>query len=374
MLEKPLPPAKAAARLAQARLAEVSFASGRVLGSMYTTPHPAGLAAFHAFAEANLGNSGLYPGTAALERELLVWLGELVGLPPLGLVTSGGSEANLLALWAARQASPDRKVVLIGANAHFSLLKALNLLGLEGRELPLGADYCLDVAALEAAADKQTLAIVGQAGSTELGLCDDLPALARVAREVGAHLHVDAAFGGFSLPFLSGPPHWQTLGGEADTLAVDPHKLGRAPLPAGALLVRDPALLIGVAQAAPYLTRETQVGVLGTRCSAGVAGAWATVAAMGRAGYRRQALDCMKATGYLVATLRELGLEPAVEPQTNLAAFPVKRLRELLTRLAERGWYPSRVEALGALRVVVMPHVTPPVIDRFATVLAELLG
>ncbi len=375
MLDRPLTPEESAERLARARLAQVQFASGRVLGSMSTTPHPGGVAAFQAFHEANLGNSRLSPGIASLELELLDWLGKLVFMPNHGLVTSGASEANLLALWAARQAEPRRRVVLYGANAHFSLAKAIDLLGLEGVAIPLGEDQTIELTSLEARAGDGTLALVGQAGSTELGLCDDLKAMGRLARDVGSSFHVDAAFGGFILPFLDdGPEQWRSLGEMADTLAVDPHKLGRAPTPAGAFLVREEALLEGMAQTAPYLTRETQVGVLGTRCSAGVAGAWATVAAMGRSGYRRQARECMANTRYLIESMSGLGLEPVVEPQVNIAAFELPGARRIQRELMDRGWYPSRMDTpIEALRIVVMPHVTPAIIDAFTRELAGLL-
>jgi len=372
MLDPPLTPSESAIRLAQAKLAEVSFASGRVLGSMCTTPHPAGIAAFQTFMEANLGNSRLCPGIVQLEEELLGWLGELMEIPSHGLITSGASEANLLALWAARQANPHKKVVLYGANAHFSITKAINLLGLQSQVVPLGSDLALDPTALRAMANNETLAIIGQAGSTELGLCDDLPEMGRIAQNVGAHFHVDGAFGGFILPFIEGPSAWQRLGQGADSLAVDPHKLGRSPVPASAFLLREAGLQEGLAQVAPYLTRESQVGVLGTRCSAGVAGAWATVATMGRSGYRQQAQECLTVTRYLIETLAGLDLEPIVPPQVNIVAFRVPNARKLQHRLMAQGWYPSRMsEPHEALRIVVMPHVTPQVIDAFVN---ELKG
>ena len=297
-----------------------------------------------------------------------------MAMPGEGLITSGASEANLLALWAAREVNPGRKVVLYGANAHFSVPKVIDLLGLEGRIIPLNRDYILDPDIMEEHTDDDTLAIVGQAGSTELGLCDDLPVLGKLAREVGAHFHVDAAFGGFILPFVEGPEHWSKLGQMADSLAVDPHKLGRAPIPAGGFLVRDAELLKGLSRSAPYLTRESQVGVQGTRCSAGVVGAWATVAAMGRKGYREQARSCVGTTAHLVAAMDQLDLSPVVRPPINIAAFFISKVRRLQHRLMEHGWYPSRMNEPEALRLVVMPHVTPGVIDRFVEQLKTQLG
>lgn len=373
MEEHPLPAAKAASRLADAYLQDQQFKEGRVLGSMYTTPHPAGLAAYRSFVESNLGNAGLYPGTADLEQELLGWMGKLVNLPGQGLITSGGSEANLIALWAARESNPGKHKVLYGANAHFSLAKAIQILGLQGQVLPLNTNFQLDLQALEEALDDRVLAVVAQAGSTELGLCDDLSGLATISEGHAAHLHVDAAFGGFVLPFLKGEPYWAHLGRNASSLAIDPHKMGRAPVPAGSLLVRDEALLERISQQAPYLTRQKHVGILGTRCSAGVAAAWSTVAAMGRAGYRHQARECLANTHYLVERLAGLGLEPVTTVQTNVISFEVHDATVMKERLVAKGWYPSRMASREALRIVVMPHVTRKVIDRFIKALGESL-
>src|SRR4030067_1860220 len=120
------------AELRRAREEDVKYEDGRVLCSMCTTPHPIAKIAHRMFLSSNLGDSGLFPGSRRLEEEAVRTLGALLNCRDVsGFIVSGGTEANLLAMLAARHlskiANPE---VVIPESAHFSFDKICNLLRL----------------------------------------------------------------------------------------------------------------------------------------------------------------------------------------------------------------------------------------------------
>lgn len=177
---------------------------------------------------------------------------------PDALVTSGGTESNLLAMVLARAAGATRPVC--GRNAHHSVARAAWLLGLPAPLLVdteagrLRPDH---LAAVLDAADGRAF-VVATAGTTDTGAIDPLPEIAAAAERAGAWLHVDAAYGGAALfsdrfaPLLNGITR-------ADTLAVDLHKFGWQPIAAGILATRSAAALDALDVRADYLNPDDDV-------------------------------------------------------------------------------------------------------------------
>lgn len=82
---------------------DMSYKSGKILGSMCTSPHPIGVKAYTSFLGSNLGDPGLFKGTKAMENEVISMLGELLGKRDVcGHIITGGTEANIMAMRAAR--------------------------------------------------------------------------------------------------------------------------------------------------------------------------------------------------------------------------------------------------------------------------------
>jgi tyrosine decarboxylase/aspartate 1-decarboxylase len=222
----------------------------RVLSSMCTVPHPAAREAAERFLATNPGDPGTYETVADLEREAVEYLGEITGLSdPAGYVSSGGTEANIQAVRIARnRADTDDPNVVAPVHAHFSFTKAADVLGVELRTAP-ATDYRVNTAAMAELVDEDTVCIVGVAGSTEYGYVDPIPAIADLAESVDALCHVDAAWGGFYLPFTD--HDWHFGHAAVDTMTIDPHKVGQAAVPAGGLLARDRSLLDELAVETP---------------------------------------------------------------------------------------------------------------------------
>ncbi|HKA67691.1 MAG TPA: aminotransferase class I/II-fold pyridoxal phosphate-dependent enzyme [Actinomycetes bacterium] len=199
------------------------------------------------------------PAAITFEREVVRTLAELAGLDPDradGAITTGGSESNLMGLLLAREAGHTR--ILCSEHAHFSIQRAAAQLGLGGHAVtpvPTDADYRLDPMALAAALAAEwsgTATVVATVGTTGTGSIDPLPRIADLTAKHRAWLHVDAAYGGGALfsdrlaPLLAGLDR-------ADSIALDLHKIGWQPIPAGVFLVADERFFAPLALNAGYL-------------------------------------------------------------------------------------------------------------------------
>ncbi|SFF94396.1 tyrosine decarboxylase / aspartate 1-decarboxylase [Halopelagius inordinatus] len=333
----------------------------RVLSSMCTEPHPAARDAAERFLATNPGDPETYQEVARLERRAVETLGEIADLSdPHGYVTSGGTEANVQAVRSARnRLRVEDPNVVVPESAHFSFTKAADVLGVELRRVPTDDDHRADVDAADAAVDDDTVLVVGVAGSTEFGRVDPIPELAAVAHDAGAFLHVDAAWGGFYLPFTD--HEWSFAHAPVDSMTIDPHKSGRAAVPAGGVLFRERAGLDALAVDTPYLESTSQATLTGTRSGAGVAAAAAAMDALWPDGYRREYERVAELATWFAAELRERGFETA---DVDLPLVAASISEPVFERLREEGWRISRTES-GELRVVCMPHVTREMLTAF---------
>jgi tyrosine decarboxylase/aspartate 1-decarboxylase len=332
----------------------------RVLTSMCTEPHPEARQAAERFLATNPGDPGTYATVSELENEAVEMLGTVTGLPePAGYITSGGTEANIQAVRIARnRAGTDNPNIVAPTSAHFSFRKAAEVLGVELRTAPT-VEHRTDIEATKRLVDTDTVAVVGVAGSTEYGAVDPIPALADIATDAGALCHVDAAWGGFYLPFTDHA--WQFAHADIDTMTIDPHKVGRAAVPAGGLLARNRSLFDELAIDTPYLESASQVTLTGTRSGAGVASAVAAMEALWPAGYREQYDRAMANAEWVADALAVRGHE-VFGPELPLVAANLSV--PMTDELRDRGW---RVSKTGAdeLRIVCMPHVTRSMLRSF---------
>ena len=205
----------------------------------------------------------------------------------LGAFCSGGTIANVTALWVARNrlCGPKGKfpgiakaglfkslqhlkcdglAVLVSRRGHYSLGKAADLLGIGRDNLVLvdtDVNSRIDMKALRREYEKlleqniRPLAVIGIAGTTETGHVDPLEDLADFASEIDCHFHVDAAWGG---PTLFSETHRHLLKGieRADSVTIDAHKQLYVPMGAGMVLFKDPAALTAIEHHANYILRH----------------------------------------------------------------------------------------------------------------------
>lgn len=348
------------------------------------------------------------PALAQLEANVGRWLCQIVGYPAgaLGLLTSGGSLANFIALATARRERlPEdflRGVLYASNQAHHSVQKAALLAGFPARnvrEVASDGRFRLDVGALRAAVASDRTAgltpflIVGNAGTTNTGAVDDLAGLADVAAAEGLWLHVDAAYGGFFLLTERGRRVMRGIE-RADSVTLDPHKGLFLPYGTGALVVRDGGTLrrahglhaqylparppgddfVDFSEVSPELSRSFR----GLRV-------WLPVKTLGIAPFRRALDEKLDLAASAAAELRKVqGVEIVAEPQLSLLAFRLVRTgldapaldalnRRFLDRVnARRRVYLTGTVAHGrfVLRICVLSFRTHE--DRMAAALEDI--
>ena len=365
-------------RLAAARAQDATFRSGRILGAMCTEPHPVAVEAYRLFLESNLGDPHLVPGAKALEDEALASLGAMLHAPPAakGVFVTGGSEANFTGVLLAHRRKGGREVVM-PESAHFSLDKACTYLGLRQVVARTTPDGRADADDVHERITRDTTCVVAVAGTTELGAVDPIPEIGKLCADEGVPLHVDAAFGGFVIPFARrlgrALPEFDLGVPGVSTLAIDPHKMGMAPIPTGVLFAGDARAFDAVSLPSPYVSVERQPTLQGTRPGAAPAATWAVMEHLGIEGYTRVVAECLDVTARLAKGLEALGLPPVIAPPLNIVAFRVPDPPAVRKRLREKGYLLSLAPLSGGLKVVVMPHVTRKAVDDFLTVLPSAI-
>jgi glutamate/tyrosine decarboxylase-like PLP-dependent enzyme len=192
-------------------------------------------------------------GPSQVELLVLDWFKEFLGYPreASGILTSGGSEANLTALLVARERlsyeDRNRAVLYVTEERHWSIDRAAKIIGLRNdqlRPLRVDRDFRLQPAVLRQAVQQDRSAghlpwaVVANAGATNTGAVDPLASLADACRDGNLWLHVDAAYG---FPAVLVPEEKSVLDGvsRADSVTFDPHKWFGQPYEAGCILIRE---------------------------------------------------------------------------------------------------------------------------------------
>jgi tyrosine decarboxylase/aspartate 1-decarboxylase len=309
-------------------------------------------------------------GVRRMESDVISMLGSLWGgRHAKGVMTSGGTESNFVALYAARNQAKNRSgSVIIPATAHASFWKACDWLGLEPLVARPRDDFTADPEAIRKLVRKDTVAIIATCGSFPWAAIDPIQEIGEIAEKNSLYLHVDAAFGGLLCPWLEGTkygvPKWDFRINGVSSIASDPHKQGFSVHPAGAIVFRDEGLFESAgwtATVSGYTTSSHTV--LGSKTGASIAVTWAILQHLGREGYVRISKKCMDITMDFVKGVTMIpGLETATTPKINMATAvstsldmtPVKR------ELKKRGWLFFDIEGKPRTREdAVMVEIVP---------------
>ncbi|CAM8628285.1 GadB Glutamate decarboxylase and related PLP-dependent proteins [Candidatus Planktophila dulcis] len=324
-----------------------------------------------------VGASSLYGGSwqegagaVFAENQAIKWLIDIAGLPSSagGVFVQGGTMGNLSALVVARDQArkthPDteRWVIACSAESHSSITSAAHVMDVDllkietNEELRLdGAHVATAIDELHATTNKRVFAIVGTAGSTNLGIVDDLASLAKTAKERNIWFHVDGAYG---LAGLCAPSVRHLYKGveDADSFIVDPHKWLFAPFDACALVYRNPHVAKEThTQHASYLETlhddswsPSDYAIHLTRRVRGLP-FWFSLAAHGTDAYSKaveEGIRLAKDSAKLIAA--HPNLELVREPELSIVAF------------TRKGWSPAQYQEWSDALLEMQIGFIPP--------------
>ena len=357
---------------------DCSYDSGYILGSMCTEPLDFGKEIYSKYLHKNLGDPGLFQGSAELEEELIAEIGEMFnGSNIIGTITTGGSEANLIAMRIAKKLRPDIKnpEIIIPISAHMSFDKAEDFLGFKIQKVRLKENFEFDLNHFESLINENTVGVVGIAGTTSLGLIDPIEEIGKIIEGRGLFFHVDAAFGGFILPFLKELgyeiPKWDFSINALDSITADPHKMGLGLIPTGGFFLRDPSTLLKTGFEIPYLAGGNfkHFHIVGTRPGGTVIAFWAILKYLGKSGFIEIVKGCMENTIYLIKRLGEIkGIKLATKPIMNVVGFTTENgesICEIEEELRKKNWMLGKFIDFNIIRIVIMPHVKKAHLSRF---------
>lgn len=313
---------------------------------------------FKFFGENALGGKRAFPSVGRMEREVVEMALDLFAAPEDagGGMTTGGTESVFLAVRACRAWAREAKGrrtgfnIVAAASAHPAFDKAGDSMDLEVRRVPLRADFRADPDAMAAAADDDTIMLVGSAPCFPHGVIDPIAELGEAALRIGVWLHVDACVGGYLAPFVKrlgrGIPDFDFAVPGVRSLSADLHKFGFAPKPASTVLYRDAADF--QRQIFDFDTwtygRMTTSTLTGTRPAGGVAGAWAVFRHLGIDGYTEVAGELMAMVDDYVAGIEAIpGLKMHAQPDLTIINFGADAVDifRVAEQMAEAGWVPG---------------------------------
>ncbi len=388
------------AQMEQARSTDVDWKRGRL--GLYV--HYAGEdvlavareAYLRFFSENALGPKA-FPSLKRFEDDIVAWTASILqaGSAASGVVTSGGTESIFLAMKTARDWARAERPAITGVpevvapvSAHPAFDKSAHYLGLRVRRVPLRADFRADAEAMARAVSPATIMVVGSAPAFPHGVIDPIPDLARLARERGLWMHVDACVGGFLAPFARRigypiPPFDFAVEG-VSSMSADLHKYGFTAKGASTLLLADAGMrrhLVFEFDGWPR-GRYASPTFAGTRPGGAIAAAWAVMRHLGAEGYSRLARAIMGARDRWMAGIEAIeGLQVVGRPDLSVFGFTGRDVDmfAVAEQMTARGWFVSTMSEppgihLGMPTMAHVPHVDEYLADLAAAVAAVRAG
>jgi glutamate/tyrosine decarboxylase-like PLP-dependent enzyme len=358
---------------------------GKVSGSLYSGDHEhyAYLGeVFSQFSHANVLQRDMYPSATKFEAEIIAMVLDLLNgdANACGVVTSGGSESLITALYTYREAARERGVtkpnVVMPITAHVALDKGAYWMDIEVRHAPLTDKYTADVAAMAELIDDQTIALVGSAGDYGHGLIDPIEDIAALAAERGIGMHVDGCLGGLLWPWAEelgyDIPLWDFRVPGVTSISADTHKYGYSIKGTSTLLYRDKDL-----RRHQYFTYPDwpgglylSPGLAGSRSGGLIAATWAAMVTTGRQGYLDAARGILETAATIRAGIDDMnGLQVIGDPKF-LIAFMADRddldIYLVNDALKKSGWRMNALQLPAALHFcVTRPNTRPGIAQAF---------
>ncbi len=336
-----------------------------------------------------LGKSeSFFKGTQTIERELL----DICAVDILkgsqgeydGYVASGGTEANIQAIWIYRnffrtehQAKFSEIAIVCSEDSHYSMDKAGNLLNIDVCKFPVnsktrelsseGIEWVLKQAKKEG---KKYFIVVSNMMTTMFGSVDDVELIVAALNKLSCNfkVHVDGAFGGFYYPFSNKSSKLTFQNPDISSFTLDAHKMAQAPYGTGIFLVRKNLIHYVNTMEASYVEGE-DFTLIGSRSGANAIGAWMILSKYGPHGWFEKILILQNRTNWLCKELKKLSIQYFRSPYSNIVTIDAGHVEK--QTVSKFGLVPDNHHEPRWYKIVVMEHVE---IEKIELLIRDLKG
>lgn len=323
-----------------------------------------------------------FEGTQKIESELIdlcakqIFAGEEAHYD--GYVASGGTEANIQAIWILKRyyeqefkAKPEEIALVYTSDAHYSMPKAGSLLSLDRLVLPVDLESrkvsseAIEVLTKAKSQGKKYFIVVLNMGTTMFGSVDDIDEVCGWMDELGLtyKVHIDGAFGGYIYPFSDPDSRMTFQNPKINSFTLDGHKMLQSPYGTGIYLTREGFMDYALTEEANYVKGKDYT-LIGSRSGANAIAVWMIMRTYGSEGWKMKIRKLLDKTNRLCDQLSEMGIEFYRNPHMNIVTIKAKYVDNQIakdfllvpdTHDDNPSWY----------KIVVMDHVTQGLIDRF---------
>jgi len=325
----------------------------------------------------------IFKGTQDLEKELIKLCAEQIfdGEPDQqdGYVASGGTEANIEAIWIYRNyfrnhyhAETNQIGLIYSEDSHYSLSKAINLLGIQS--ILVSVDKNSRQLSLSDLEQKIELALESgvsyfivnmNLSTTMFGSVDDIDEVTTVLnkKNIVYRLHVDAAFGGFIYPFSNPESRYTFKNPNITSFTIDAHKMLQTPYGTGIFLIRKSYMQHVQTHEAQYV-KGTDHTLCGSRSGANAIAVWMVLHNYGSEGWKTKIQSLIDRTTEICSQLDDFGILHFRNPHINIIAIDAAAIP---STIAEKYFLvaDSYEHEPKWWKIVVMPHITRGTIDSF---------
>ena len=358
-----------------------SYRDGRILNSICSEPLDIAVWAYKQMLLSNLGDTRIFGSLKKMEQEVTAMLGNLLHNNSVaGNIVTGGTEANLLAMYVARQAGFQKGIKYPEAVAseavHFSFNKACAFLGIKLITVKTDENFQVQAQELESKITKNTTAVIATAGTSETGTVEHIKETGEIAKKYGIYFHVDAASGGFLLPFMEDAGYksvpFDFALESVDSITIDPHKYGMSVIPGGFILFRNRELMDYINFESFFHGTKAHTTLAGTRTGAGLASVYAVIHSLGYKGFVNNTKLIMSRREMLVNELHKRNIETAGRQDLNIIMVKSKDPVKIMGLLEKEGWLASVSKRYNAVRIVVHRHNSEDRLKEFAETFMRL--
>lgn len=344
--------------LKQAKNMDIEPSEGKLFAYVYETGNSElqdiARQANQMFHQSNYLDFTVFKSAMFFEKEVIKFAKKILNANQevVGTFTFGGTESIMLALKSARDkffndGKTGKPEILVPYTIHPAFLKSADYLGLDVKKIPVGRDGKVLVDELEKNITDRTALVAVSAPNWPFGVVDSVEDVAKITREKGVLLHVDACLGGFVLPFFErlgiDVPKFDFRVDGVTSISADVHKYGYAPKGASIILFRNKELkkfsiYVDVSSPGYVLVNQT---VLSSRPIGPLASAFAVIKYLGEDGYVKLTRNIVSARDRILEGMQELGFYSLFPVESNILCLTSEKvnLLDFVVNMKKLGWH-----------------------------------